>query len=835
MVLRETARFVRRNRVLSISAVTVLAVGIGASTCAFSLLQAISGQEIAGISQGSYVTIAHRGGAGPLNPMAWASFNRLRGLTTDGNPVVAYAYNSLVVPKVQHAGQNENAGVAFVSAGFFKTLGIGIVSGRDMSLADENPNTERVVLISESLAVRWFGSAQQAVGKPLRIQGVECAIIGVVSSTFHGLVNGPVEIWASPPSVVPFYWPVPKLPSGAGNSAANAAFASAFSSPTFWEKIHLFYAVAGGRSSVGQRQLMASVSVLLQQMRSEDTTFTAVNGITSDPGYAARLLAWIKLTFLLTSALTLVAALNFGGLLLARAPQQVQEVRLKRTFGATTIALLMELIVGPLLLVMCGAICGTVLAVIGRKILPSLSIFSGSLSLFSSHLAVSTFLWEFVVAGCVALALGAVPALRLLRDSGTPHLSYTATKSEATIKALRLIIVSQITFAMTVSIFAAMICRTVILLSHQSLGFRTDNVLIAAIDQSRDSPQAVLITTSAQGTFPMANIAKAVLEMPSQFQGVEAVAVSGSVPLDRPLRSITLTLPEDTSREPRVAAYTVATPGYFDVLGIPYVAGRGFSSQQLTGIPTEVVINQALAKELWPGQDSLNRVLRIKSEEGWFDGRAIIVGVVADARFAGPKYSSQPTLYLPLQGNAFSVGLPMYVVARGHVSAKTVGDMVSADVGEQIPGLAVSKSYALSGRIDDALSDDWLRVRMALLGTSILLLISYTGLYGATTFFVNFRRRELAIRVCFGATPKTIMYLILRGALTTALIAATASMIFWLILSPLLRQYYFEAIVSSVTIAVAVLLLCVLSMLLVALKPALAAARLFPWAALRED
>src|SRR5437763_7109859 len=153
MFLRESSRFVRRNRVLSVSAVLVLAVGIGASTCAFSLLQAIAGQQISGIGEGSYVTVAHSGGSGPLNAMTWASFDHLRGLAAEGNAIVAYS--SPVVLPVQHSGQNENARVSLVSENFFKTMGIALLAGRDMSLADENGSTERVVLISETLAVRW--------------------------------------------------------------------------------------------------------------------------------------------------------------------------------------------------------------------------------------------------------------------------------------------------------------------------------------------------------------------------------------------------------------------------------------------------------------------------------------------------------------------------------------------------------------------------------------------------------------------------------------------------------------------------------------------------------
>jgi putative ABC transport system permease protein len=295
-----------------------------------------------------------------------------------------------------------------------------------------------------------------------------------------------------------------------------------------------------------------------------------------------------------------------------------------------------------------------------------------------------------------------------------------------------------------------------------------------------------------------------------------------------------LTLPEDMSPQPRVAAFMVATPGYFGILGIPYVAGHGFTSQ-LTGMPSEIVINQALAKELWPGQDALNRVLSIKSEEGWFSSRARIVGIVANSRFAGPKYSSQPTLYLPLQGTTFSSGLPLYVVVRGHVSSKTVGSAVSGGIGQQVPGLSVSNTYALSSRVSNALSEDWLLVRMAVLGASVLLLISYTGLYGATTFSIHFRRRELGIRACLGASPKDIMYLILQGAIRTGLTAAVGSLILWLILFPLLRRYSFAAIVSSVGTLAAVLFVCIVSVLIVALKPALAAGRLFPWTTLRED
>lgn len=828
MLKREILRFARRNRLLGSAAVLILALGMAASATTFSIMLAIARQQISGIRPGSYVTIARQEGTGPLKGMTWASFIEVRDALMASTHVAAYSLPSMVT--AEYLDQNKTLGVSIVSGGFFTAAGVEMAAGDDISTSYENANTDRVVVISERLAIEWFSSPRNAIGKVITIRGANLRITGVASREFRGIFGDSTDIWASPPNVIPLHMSFTKSYSGPHQELIQGLI----NSPDIWQKAHIFFAIAVDHSSSPVSRAVSSVSSTLRRLQlPDDLSLTGISGLSSDPAYTARILSWARLIFFLTSLVMLVAALNFSGLLLARVPQQIEEVRLKRTLGATAKHLLSELAVGPVLLVACGTIIGMVLTACIRKILPTLSLFSGSLSLLSVHLDASVYLWAFIAGVALSLALAGAPALRLLKDSGSPRIAHTSTQSRKELYALNAVTVSQIAFAITVTLLSGMIYHSVMLLSKQQLGFRSQDVTVAAVGIAKGQPAAVMVASN-HGDFPLASATRSILQTVSAIPEVATVAISGNVPMENPLRSVLVSTPEDVLPQPRIVSFTVVSSGYFKTMEIPFITGQDFSPQELTGDINEVVLSKSLADQLWPGQIALNRTLNVKSDDHAFDSRVRVVGVVMDARYAGPKHQSDPVLYLPLKGIAFSFGFPLYVTVRGQISPKLVETTLSQSIPQQIPGVGVLRVYRLSSRVEDALSEDWLRARMTLLGASILLTISYIGLYGALTFFVNFRRRELAIRACFGASPGAIVHLVLSSAFKIGLIGSASAVALWFGLTPIWHTYFRGVATTSLATILIVLGVCLVSIMAVAAIPARTAAQLQPLYSLKE-
>jgi putative ABC transport system permease protein len=295
---------------------------------------------------------------------------------------------------------------------------------------------------------------------------------------------------------------------------------------------------------------------------------------------------------------------------------------------------------------------------------------------------------------------------------------------------------------------------------------------------------------------------------------------------------------DSDSETPRTVYEMSATPGYFRTMGSRIVRGSDFSSHTLTGGVREIVINETLARELWPNENPVNRSVRFFVPEfagmPSFTRVATIVGVVEDMRLSGFTASPGPTVFSSACGGSESYVTP-YLIVKGSESISSLLDVASRQVTARMPGLGVRSTYSVDERARESRWRVTEPVYFALAGSGAMALVAYIGLYGALAYYVGTRRRELAVRICVGARPWKIRKMILARAAWCAASAAMLSVTLWPLLERLSSHDYLGRISWSTGRAVLISLACVTVSVFVSLVPAAAAASVSPSEVLKEQ
>jgi ABC-type antimicrobial peptide transport system permease subunit len=277
---------------------------------------------------------------------------------------------------------------------------------------------------------------------------------------------------------------------------------------------------------------------------------------------------------------------------------------------------------------------------------------------------------------------------------------------------------------------------------------------------------------------------------------------------------------------------------YFRTLETRFVRGRDFSSHDPTGGMHEIIINETLARELWPNDNPVNRSVRLNDPGlGGIPSHTFsvtIVGVVEDMRLSGFTASPEPTVFLSVKGLAFFDITPDLIV-NGSESLFSLQNVTSRQVPALMPGLGVLYAYSVDDRAQASHWQVQEPAYFALAGGLAMALVAYIGLYGALAYYVGTRRRELAVRVCLGAPPSGIRKIILARAASCAVSAVILSLPLWPVLAQLSSNDYLGRVSWSTGRAVLISLACVSASVVVSLVPAIDAESVSPSEVLKEQ
>lgn len=827
----------RQSPLFTAVAVTSLALGIGANTAIFTLVDAILLRWLPVKNPQELVTLA-RNPSRPITNSSYPDYCYLRDHSRSYAGLIAFWSGG--VTRLNMPGENASqlVALALVSGNYFETLGVPPALGRMFNSADnERQGAHPYVILSYALWKRTFGGEPSVVGRDILLNGVRWQVVGVAREGFTGATVGVAPDVFAPIIMQRSFWPndIRALTDRTGG----------------WVTM-----MGRLKPDVSRMQAEAELNVLWRQIlegdpKGRDPINKRLLLAGSSGNSALRNQSSRPLTILLITSgfVLLIACANVANLLLARGVARRKEIAVRLAVGAKRSRLVMQMLTESLTLSVIGGIAGLALACVGVK---SLLRFlpPGASSPLDINLSPDIRLLAFacMVTVVSGIAFGLAPALRASR----PDL-IQALKSDAAFSRIgrstrwdlgRTLVSLQVTISLLLLAGAGLFVRTL--------------TNLRSLDSAMDRERLLFIETNMIQTGYQPQRARSFYERlrdeAQRLPGVRAASTASTVPFGdgKPRDQVQIEGYQWAPDETRIVDMNTVAPRYFEVAGIPILRGRDFrSSDDLAvlpdlparagvqppdppGPPRVAIVNEAFARRFFAGQSAIGR--RLCFGEKWDAARTHeIVGVVADAHYSNLRQEVEPMVYLPPYRDSYWSG------GIGILCIRTAGDpngiigAIRRRVQEIDPAVMVTETRTMEANLNRALLQERFVATLGGFFGVVALLLAAVGLYGVTSQAVTRRTREIGIRMALGAQSRQVLWMALRDALTMVGIGAMVGV---LVVLALLR--YTESLLFGVkpqdpiTIGAAASLIFVVTAL-AGFLPALRATRVQPIAALRQE
>ena len=821
-------RALRRTPLYSAAAILTLALGIGATTAIYSVVDATMLRPMPYTAPDRLMdvslTIAGENG-GPGRNMVWSypKFLAMRDMQRSFDQLAGYASQDV---NLTGDGEAERVRVELVSGSYFPLLGARAALGRGLQPADDEAKSAAVTVLSHALWMRRFGGDSSITGRTITFAGHPFVVVGVAAPEFRAL-SGSVDLWtpmARAPQVLYAealeerwaHWmdAVGRLREGVTPGAATAELR------TLGPRIEEQFAGEGGPSSKW------------------GATATTMREARSDP----QLRRAILILFGAVCCVLLIACVNVANLLLARAAGREREFAVRVAIGAKRGQIVRQLLSETMLLSLAGGVLGVTVAAWSIEALRRLEpgALGGAttqgaqfLELAGVTLHPGVLAFALVVSLATGILCGVVPALRASRPDLTGSLKDGAgATAEGALsfrrgRARAILIAGDVAVSLLLLVGAGLLARSFATARGVDAGFDPSNVLTFRV-QPPEEP-------AFQGEGAI-RYKEEMLRRLSAIPGVEASTVNYCTPLSQGCNG-TVVLGVDGLRgfpggtEPEIGVHSVS-PDYLRVIGSRVVRGRFLTDADRLGAPKVVVISEAAAKRLFPGQDPVGR--RISMGIGMFRDNDFgeIVGVVADVNYGAVGDAPAPHAYVSFRQSGSAYGL--YLV-RTTANPSALVPAVREAIRGFNANLPIYDALTMEARAGRALGR--LRFGAVLLGSfaALGLLLSVVGIYGVLSYSVGQRTRELGIRLALGAERSTVVSLVMRRAMGLASLGVVAGLAAAWGASRFLRGLVFGISPTDPLTFAVIALLVTLTCAVASYIPARRASRLDPVRALRNE
>ena len=828
--LRYAARMARRSPGVTAVAVLSLALGIGANTAMFSILNSLLLATLPVRDPARLVILQIRRPEGAGNA-SYPMYSRLReGLRGNVLEDVCATGNPEPAAVAQPGADSMKAVEENVSANFFEVLGVRLISGRSFGASEEKIGSPPVAVISERFWKGRLASDPAIVGKTLIIDDRHATVIGIAGAEFTGIeIGNVVDLWTNVTAGDPkhltqtgwnFLTVLGRLKPGVSFGQAQAASTSVF-------------------EAFQQDQLRALPDYKRKRQLAGRERLSVESGATGVSRLRRRFALPLRISMGVVALVLLIACANITNLLLARTSARQREIATRLSLGAGSARLFRQFLTESLLLSVCGGFLALAVAAwTSRHLLEMIPQGSVPLAL-DVHLSLRVLAFTAAVAIGAGLLFGIVPAMRVGRYQLVSRLKLTAAsdfgEARGGLRPGKLLSVAQVALSTLLVFGAGLLVRTLVNLRNVNSGFHAEHVVTFSLDVPRwYSPEQ---KQDAQ---------RRVVERLQTIQGVVKASLSWPGPFNEGrfsggIRVPGAAFPEDPEHD---VDYMLIDRNFFSVLGSPLLAGRIFDARDAADTtkkdpdvinPTEVtvvIINESMAKTYFAGRNPVGLTIQPfpRSPQPVI---AQIVGVAADIRHYGLRDKAGPAIYLPIT-EMDAPWAPTIAARLTRDLASSSGDIrrMAANVD---PQLHVGEIKTMEQRIDAYLEKERMLATIASLFGSIALLLAGVGLYGVMAYAVTRRTKEIGVRMALGAQRRQVLDMILLDGAGVALAGVALGVPAALTLARFLSSILFDVKPSDAGSILAPI--AILSGVAVAavFLPAWRAARVDPMAAVRDE
>lgn len=832
--LRYAARQLRNSPGFTAVAVISLALGIGANTSIFTVIDTLllrtlpvpepgqllilrngskAGKNLRWSSTGSMGSLDKETGLRTSSVFPFTAFQKLQSRLSSAS---VFAFASLSDIHTVVRGRASVSSGHMVSGNYFQALGVRPGLGRLLDEADDRAGAAPAAVVSYRFWQSALASDPAVIGSTLAVNTVHLTIVGVAPPGFYGVSIG--GFISSPDIYVPLQAQPKLLPDWLQSGH------SAFQSPDFlWLNIMARMRPGSTRQSTAAEATSLWREFILEEGFSKDPArdgfrvlaLPGAQGIDSLRSSVERPLVLLQIV---VGLVLLIACANLASLLLARSETRRREITVRLALGAARVRLFRQFLTESLLLGVLAASFGVLLAQWGTRLLVSALFDRDDALRLQVQPDLRVLMFSLALTLLTVLLFGLAPAYRALRATLAPGLHRTAR----TALLSRAVIVTQVALSLVLLAGAGLFLRTLQNLHSIQLGFNKENVLIFAIDPTRNGVRDQQLV----------NFYEALRARLRGIPGVRSVSASNETLMSGWYSSSMVVMNGESGAagQPISMRFLRVTPDFFETMGIPLSAGRAILESDTAAAPSVAVMSEAAAHRVVPSGSPLGRSFQWSGK--WRGKDVTVIGVARDTRPHDFKQPIEPTLYLPYVQGPWPVGRLQFEL-RTAVPARQVLPQLRQAVQDLDANLPLYQIRTQSEQVEDRFTQQRVLARACTGFGLMALLLACIGIYGVIAHSAAHRTAEFGVRVALGARPIDVVWLVLRQAALLALLGIIAGIALSLASARLVEASLYQVKAADPAVLAAAAFILAFTVLAAGFLPARQSSKVDPVSALK--
>jgi predicted permease len=792
--LRYAIRMMAKRPGFTLIAALTLALGIGANTAIFSAVNAVLLKPLPFPESGQLVDLSET-----FKPAGWGSVSvptleDWKNQNTVFAGISAYAFTSF---NLEGGDTPQRIPGINVAANYFDVLGVKPTLGRAFLPGEDVAGRENVVVIGDELWRRNFAADPGIVNRTIPLNGQKYTVVGVMPPELSALYRT-VQMWS--PLVFP-----EKDRLDRGN--------------------HKYLVIGRIRSGVTLAQAREQMNAIAQRLEEQYKNGRGIRLTQIEELWVAGVRSALMMMMVAVGFVLLIACTNVANLLLARATVRRREIGIRIALGAGRKRLVQQFLTEGLLLSIIGGAMGIALAwwsmsALGKIAFPFLPR--------SQEIGIDArvLLFTFLVSILTSIVFGLIPSLQ----AGKTDVQETLKEGGNTMSAgsvggwLRpVLVVVEVAAAVVLLIGAGLMIRSILRIREVEPGLRAQNLLTAKVSLPREKYK------DAEAAI---RFYQQVLERVSNLPGVESAGLTSHLPIEERGYNGNISVEGKTypPNEGPLVEFRAVNENYFEASGIPLLRGRVFSKAEHDDTQPVVVINDAMAKQIWPGEDPIGKRI-------FDDTKATVIGVVGNVKNYGLLQQPVPEMYAPYTVKDFwpDMRWNMRLLVRSTLDNTSIASAVRREVQSVDPAQPIYAVQAMNLVIENTVRDKSLNTTLLTVFAGVSLLLALIGVYGVMSYTVAQHTREIGIRMALGAQPSTILKLVVGRGLVLVSIGAMIGVLASFGLTRFIENMLFGVTPTDPLTFVAIVVLLGLVALFACLVPAQRAMRVDPIVVLRHQ